>query len=48
MHFGLGDAAVVEWLEVRWPSGRIERFGELEAGVGYRIVEGRGLVEPIR
>ncbi|HEY6768837.1 MAG TPA: CRTAC1 family protein [Candidatus Sulfotelmatobacter sp.] len=26
VHFGLGAATKVEWIEIRWPSGLIERF----------------------
>lgn len=42
LHFGLGDATVVESLEVRWPSGRTERFANLPADHEVRIVEGQG------
>ena len=39
LHFGLGnaDGAVVE---VSWPSGRTERFGELTTDTGYLLREG--------
>jgi enediyne biosynthesis protein E4 len=40
LHFGLGDAAVVDRLEVAWPSGRLDHFGPLAADAGYRIREG--------
>ncbi len=26
VHFGLGSAAKIEWVEIRWPSGLTERF----------------------
>jgi hypothetical protein len=26
LHFGLGDRAKVDWVEVRWPSGRRDRI----------------------
>src|ERR1051325_6036608 len=26
VHFGLGKAAKVDWVEIRWPSGLVERF----------------------
>lgn len=29
LHFGLGDAAAIDRLEVRWPSGRVERWSDL-------------------
>ncbi|MGH7319259.1 MAG: ASPIC/UnbV domain-containing protein [Candidatus Rokuibacteriota bacterium] len=44
LHFGLGDAAEVEELTVRWPSGREERFANLPADHLVRIVEGEGHV----
>ena len=26
VHFGLGSAAKIDWVEIRWPSGLTERF----------------------
>ncbi len=40
LHFGLGDTARVESVEVRWPSGRIDRHDDLPAGTGYLLREG--------
>jgi len=40
LHFGLGDAAVVDTLEVAWSSGRLDHFGPLAADAGYQIREG--------
>jgi hypothetical protein len=31
VHFGLGDAAVVERLTIRWPSGRVQELRDLRA-----------------
>jgi enediyne biosynthesis protein E4 len=42
LHFGLGDASVVDMLEVAWPSGRSDHFGPLSADAGYLIREGSG------
>ncbi|MGA3024566.1 MAG: CRTAC1 family protein [Bryobacteraceae bacterium] len=41
---GLGKAAKVDWLEVRWPQpgGGVERFHDLPAGRYITIVEGAG------
>jgi enediyne biosynthesis protein E4 len=39
IHFGL-DGDSIEQVEVRWPSGRVDRFGRLEADRGYRLREG--------
>jgi len=41
LHFGLGDAARVESVEVRWPFGATQRFGPLDAGHLFELVEGR-------
>ena len=39
--FGIGAAARVEGVEVRWPSGETQRFPAMDAGHLYRLVEGR-------
>jgi hypothetical protein len=41
-HFGIGKAAVVDAVEIRWPSGRIDKIGPLQANILHRIVEGQG------
>jgi hypothetical protein len=48
LHFGLGDAARVESVEVRWPFGATQRFGPLDAGHLYELVEGRAEAKRIR
>ncbi len=40
LHFGLGDAARLDRLEVRWPSGRVDSFRDLGADKGYLLREG--------
>jgi hypothetical protein len=40
LHFGLGPATHVDAVEVRWPSGRIDRFRDLAADAGYLLREG--------
>jgi YD repeat-containing protein len=45
LHFGLGKESRVDNVEVRWPSGRVDRFASLEADRGYRLRE--GAAEPI-
>jgi hypothetical protein len=37
---GLGDATQVDQVEIRWPSGLVQRLGPLPSDHGYRIVEG--------
>jgi enediyne biosynthesis protein E4 len=44
-HFGLGKAAKADEIEVRWPSGRIDRISEVNANQFISIQEGRGLVQ---
>ncbi len=42
VHFGLGDAARVDRLEVRWPSGLEERFTGLAVDLVHTLAEGTG------
>jgi YD repeat-containing protein len=40
IHFGLGSAHSVDDLEIRWPSGRVQRLGKLDADRAYHLREG--------
>ena len=40
--FGLSGLGVVKGLEVSWPSGLIEFFGEIQVGSKTTIIEGSG------
>ncbi len=40
-HFGIGKASTLDDVEIRWPSGRIEKIGPLPANTLHKIVEGR-------
>ena len=40
IHLGLGDVERLDSVEVRWPSGRIDRFRDVPADGGFRIREG--------
>jgi hypothetical protein len=40
LHFGLGPSTRIDLLEVRWPSGRVYRFEQLEGNKAYRLREG--------
>ncbi|HEV3469711.1 MAG TPA: ASPIC/UnbV domain-containing protein [Pyrinomonadaceae bacterium] len=42
LYFGLGEQAQVNSLTVRWPGGRVERFGSFQARQLVRVTEGRG------
>lgn len=39
-HFGLGAAATIDWLEVRWPSGERSRIEQLAANRQIVLTEG--------
>ena len=41
--FGLGNSAVADTLEIRWPGGRIERFVGVEGDRAVIVEEGRGM-----
>jgi enediyne biosynthesis protein E4 len=40
LHFGLGESRQVESVEVRWPSGTVDRHGSLAGDREYRLREG--------
>ncbi|HEX8871840.1 MAG TPA: CRTAC1 family protein [Candidatus Acidoferrum sp.] len=42
IHFGLGTAAKIEFVEIRWPSGRTEVFENQEADKVLALKEGMG------
>jgi hypothetical protein len=47
VHFGLGGASKIEWVQVRWPSGLVERFESLPVDAIHSLKEGSGtLVNP--
>ncbi len=46
VHFGLGGAAAIDRLEVRWPSGLRQTFTNLPADRFYRLVEGEPAPKP--
>ena len=43
VHFGLGKADKIEWVEIRWPSGLMERFSGLSADQILTLKEGTGV-----
>ena len=42
VHFGLGAAAKIDWVEVRWPTGLLEKFENVEVEGVRTIKEGSG------
>ena len=47
LHFGLGSRTKVDAVDVRWPNGTLQRFGEIPANAFIRIVEGARTPETI-
>ncbi len=48
--FGLGSQAKADTVEVRWPSGRVDRLTDVAAGQMITVKEGEGLLsaQPFR
>jgi len=44
LHFGLGAATSVDSIEVRWPSGVVDKIGPLPANQEITLEEGEGVV----
>jgi len=44
VHFGLGKAAKVDVLEIRWPSGQVETIKDVKANQVIYVKEGAGIV----
>ena len=42
VHFGLGEAATVDQIEVHWPSGLVETFAALKPDEFHTLQEGKG------
>jgi len=42
VHFGLGAAAKIDWVQIRWPSGLVERFEGLGVDAIHTLKEGSG------
>ncbi len=47
LHFGLGTARRADRVDVRWPSGRVDRYDGLPADAGYRLREGDPTPRPL-
>jgi hypothetical protein len=48
VHFGLGQAAQVERLEIAWPSGARQTFVNLPPDRTYTIIEGQSAPQPLQ
>lgn len=47
LHFGLGSDDRLESLEVRWPSGKVDRYSNLAVDTGYALREGETAAKPL-
>jgi len=43
IHFGLGAAAKIDVVDVRWPNGKVESMKDVAADKIYTIIEGQGI-----
>jgi hypothetical protein len=46
VHFGLGSASNMDWVEVRWPSGLLEKFDNLAVDTFRTLKESTGTSVP--
>jgi hypothetical protein len=46
VHFGLGSAARVDSVEIRWPSGTTDHLASLAVDKFYAVLEGKGVASP--
>jgi hypothetical protein len=43
LHFGLGSAVKLDSVQIRWPSGRLEKFDNLTVDKIHTLKEGSGI-----
>jgi hypothetical protein len=48
LHFGLGDKAKMDEVEIKWPSGKVEVLHDIPTDFIYTIKEGEGIKEKIQ
>jgi hypothetical protein len=44
VHFGLNDATMISELEIKWPSGLVETYNNLNSNTTIKATEGQGFV----
>jgi len=47
VHFGLGQATKADSIEIRWPSGQVDRLQNVAAGQVVYMQEGKGIVRSV-
>jgi hypothetical protein len=48
VHFGIGKAEKVDLLEIRWPSGLVEKVENIKPNQVIFVKEGQGVVRTMR
>ncbi|HXP16801.1 MAG TPA: CRTAC1 family protein, partial [Terriglobales bacterium] len=48
VHFGLGKAEKVQWLEIRWPSGLVDTLKDVKTNQLIYVKEGEGIARSIQ
>jgi enediyne biosynthesis protein E4 len=48
VHFGLGATDKIEYVQVRWPSGLVEKFQDLKPDSIHELKEGTGAAVPVK
>jgi hypothetical protein len=48
LHFGVGDATRIDVVEVRWPSGCVDRYTDLAADTAHLLREGQPQALPLK
>jgi hypothetical protein len=48
VHFGLGKAGKVDLLEIRWPSGQVDRLKDIKPNQVIYVKEAEGIVRTMQ
>jgi hypothetical protein len=48
LHFGMGSALTADLVEIRWPSGQVDRLENVETNQVVRVKEGAGIIKTSR
>ncbi len=48
VHFGLNNAETVDEIEIRWPSGLVEKFNNIQTNKLLKIIEGDSRITSVR
>ena len=47
MHFGIGDATVIDSVEIHWPSGAVEKVKLPSLDHIFTVEEGKGVIDTL-